>query len=364
MSGASTACPGLSVRFHCPRDRCHLDHPCAMNGLHLCNAAIHKQFRSRDVAAVVGGEKHHGLGDLMGFPSLPSGTVLKSICQRCSSASAEAIRSFSPGVSMKPGLTAFTRMRRSFKSVVQVRANERTAAFVALYTLFAGNPFAGDDGRIQDDRGAIRQQRQRLLHREQEAFHIDVEDRVIVLLSDLAEGAYFATPAFANTISSCPSPAGCAKRRSRSPRFDTSPWTPVTLLPISLTAAANSGSRRPVMKTYAPSFTNCFAVARPMPLLPPVMRAIFPSSFLFFYYPEEGGEGGGSMRADSPEEDPPRDRNLKYVRGPCPRFGSDASRHAARRWPISRSVVRGVHWCTVQSCMSSALSLAWPLRCL
>src|SRR6267142_2535615 len=32
------------------------------------------------------------------------------------------------------------------------------------------------------------------------------------------------------------------------------------------------------MKTYAPSFTNCFAVARPMPLLPPVTSAIFPSS--------------------------------------------------------------------------------------
>jgi hypothetical protein len=33
---------------------------------------------------------------------------------------------------MEPGLTAFTRMRRAFRSVVHVRANERTAAFVAL----------------------------------------------------------------------------------------------------------------------------------------------------------------------------------------------------------------------------------------
>ena len=40
--------------------------PSAMNDLHLCDAAIHKQFRSRDVAAVVGCEKHHGLGDLIG----------------------------------------------------------------------------------------------------------------------------------------------------------------------------------------------------------------------------------------------------------------------------------------------------------
>jgi hypothetical protein len=41
---------------------------------------------------------------------------------------------------MGPGLTAFTRMRRACKSVVHVRANARTAALVALYTLFVGNP--------------------------------------------------------------------------------------------------------------------------------------------------------------------------------------------------------------------------------
>ncbi len=33
---------------------------------------------------------------------------------------------------MEPGLTAFTRMRRFFRSAVQVRANERMAALVAL----------------------------------------------------------------------------------------------------------------------------------------------------------------------------------------------------------------------------------------
>src|SRR5205809_6111488 len=37
------------------------------------------------------------------------------------------------------------------------------------------------------------------------------------------------------------------------------------------------------MKTYAPSFTNCFAVARPMPPLPPVMSAIFPSSLPIYF---------------------------------------------------------------------------------
>jgi hypothetical protein len=52
----------------------------------------------------------------------------------------DASTSLNPGVSVRPGLTAFTRMRRCFKSVVQVRAKERTAALVALETLPAPNP--------------------------------------------------------------------------------------------------------------------------------------------------------------------------------------------------------------------------------
>src|SRR5712672_363488 len=103
-----------------------------------------------------------------------------------------------------------------------------------------------------------------------------------VIVPNGASGS--APPALANTISSLPfSRLICAKRRSRSPRFDTSPCTPVTFLPISFTAAANSCSRRPVMNTYAPSFTNCFAVARPMPPLPPVMSAILPSSLPIYF---------------------------------------------------------------------------------
>src|SRR5208282_2662992 len=41
--------------------------PCAFCGLHLREAAIHKQFNSGDVAAVVGRKKHHGFRDLAGF---------------------------------------------------------------------------------------------------------------------------------------------------------------------------------------------------------------------------------------------------------------------------------------------------------
>src|SRR5947209_17781157 len=41
---------------------------------------------------------------------------------------------------------------------------------------------------MQDELGNMRHQPKRLLHREQEALHVDVEDRVVVLLGDLAEG--------------------------------------------------------------------------------------------------------------------------------------------------------------------------------
>src|SRR5712672_1559349 len=50
--------------------------------------------------------------------------------------------------------------------------------------------------------------------------------------------------------------------------------------PISEAALFNSDSRRPVMKTRAPSSANRFALPKPMPALPPVTNATLPSSFL------------------------------------------------------------------------------------
>src|SRR5256884_7161238 len=41
------------------------------SSLHLCEAAIDKQFRSGDVTAVVGCEEHHGLRDFIGCPESP-----------------------------------------------------------------------------------------------------------------------------------------------------------------------------------------------------------------------------------------------------------------------------------------------------
>src|SRR6266446_244435 len=60
---------------------------------------------------------------------------------------------------------------------------------------------------------------------------------------------------------------------------------PETLLPIVFTASSSSFGRRPVMNTYAPSLTKSFAVANPIPSVPPVTTAILPSSLLGIVFP-------------------------------------------------------------------------------
>src|SRR5215510_3402685 len=67
---ASELRPGIGGAPDCG-GRCRFGMPPLRDSLHLCEAAIHEQFRSRDVAAVVACEKHHGLGDLLG-PTEPA----------------------------------------------------------------------------------------------------------------------------------------------------------------------------------------------------------------------------------------------------------------------------------------------------
>ena len=74
--------------------------------------------------------------------SRPSGMpwlrcVLNSSSLREGSAS---LRAISPGVSVAAGLTVLTRMPREPNSLAQMRASERTAAFVAAYILVPGRP--------------------------------------------------------------------------------------------------------------------------------------------------------------------------------------------------------------------------------
>src|SRR6266436_424939 len=77
----------------------------------------------------------------------------------------------------------------------------------------------------------------------------------------------------------------CAKSLSRSSRFEESALTAVTWPLISFAAESSSACLRPVTKTYAPSLTKRCAVARPIPAVPPVTSAVFPSSLPDIRFP-------------------------------------------------------------------------------
>src|SRR5262249_33374611 len=160
--------------------------PWAVRCLHLCEAAVHKQFRARDVARVVGGEKHHGLRDLIGCTApAQRNTVrnhLEELLARCCG---------SQVIHRGRVDEAWAHRVHANAAILQVRCpgpRERAhGGFRGASDASRRRPFASADGRIQDDRGAIRKQRKCLLHRKKQASHMDVEERIIVLLSYLAQ---------------------------------------------------------------------------------------------------------------------------------------------------------------------------------
>src|SRR5260370_8709327 len=130
------------------------------------------------------GGNETGLGISCGSPNLPSGTLFSIYFFIFVSAS-PCWRLPMIGVSIWPGLRTFTRMRRSRRSFVQVLANERTAAFVALYTLMAGKPLISP---IDPDRMIAPPpppQKEAFLHREEEspAVFLEVKGQKILLPS-------------------------------------------------------------------------------------------------------------------------------------------------------------------------------------
>src|SRR5207253_3071189 len=68
----------------------------------------------------------------LGVPSLPRWNIARNHLHALLARACGSYQVVQSGRVDGPGLTAFTRIRRSFRSVVHVRAKERTAAFVAL----------------------------------------------------------------------------------------------------------------------------------------------------------------------------------------------------------------------------------------
>lgn len=170
------------------------------------------------------------------------------------------------------------------RSTVQERAIDRTAALVALYTLNPSKPLDAAIEAFKTIEPPSWSSRSAFCTVNRSPFTV-IPNILSKCASVIApNGTNSQTPAFANKMSIWPfSFLIVAYNRSRSARFETWLWTPVTFRPISSTAASSSLCRRPVIKTWAPSATNRCAVASPRPLLSPVMTAIFPSSFLMVF---------------------------------------------------------------------------------
>jgi len=106
----------------------------------LGRCPIHEQLDSRDVAAVIGGQERHGLGDLVGSTEATErhrgGDHLRALLA-CRRGGEQLVES---------GCVDGTRAHRVHPdaAILQVgrpRPRERaTAALVALYTLLAANP--------------------------------------------------------------------------------------------------------------------------------------------------------------------------------------------------------------------------------
>src|SRR5262249_62090062 len=111
-------------------------------------------------------------------------------------------------------------------------------------------PFAADDGCVQDDRPTFRHQRKGLLNREENAFHINVENRIEEFLGDLTQSCVLCNACIGeDDVEFSFFVFDLREQPIRSPELETSARILLMFLPISLTAAANSRSRRPVMKT-------------------------------------------------------------------------------------------------------------------
>src|SRR6478672_7342164 len=90
-------------------------------------------------------------------------------------------------VSIVPGLITFTRMCRSFRSTVQVRAKRADGRLARVIDAEAREAFRAGDRAGHDDRAAVPYQRQCLLDREQRAPDVDVESVVEICLRDGTE---------------------------------------------------------------------------------------------------------------------------------------------------------------------------------
>ena len=93
------------------------------------------------------------------------------------------------GVSVMPGRIALTRTPAGPNQFARLRVIASTAAFDVPYDERLGRGVVlGRDGREVDDAGARRHAHAEVAGEEEERLHVDVEDRVPVVLGDVGDG--------------------------------------------------------------------------------------------------------------------------------------------------------------------------------
>ena len=100
-------------------------------GSDLCHTSIDGEIHAGYVGTFIGSKEHDGSSDLLGLASAAERNLRGETFYRFSIISGGMPAFSSAAVSIGPGLTAFTRILRSFSSMAQLRTKLRTAAFVA-----------------------------------------------------------------------------------------------------------------------------------------------------------------------------------------------------------------------------------------
>src|SRR6516165_7361655 len=138
-------------------------------------------------------------------------------------------------------------------------------------------PLARANGRIDDYRRALPEQRQGLLNREVSPFEIDSYHLVEALLCHVFEQQKLAVTCIYEDAVQVPE-LPLDRIVSRSGSLLTSARTARLSAPSVSLAACSDLSFKPQMATRAPSLSNSCAAASPIPLLPPVIRIFLSAS--------------------------------------------------------------------------------------
>ena len=147
--------------------------------------------------------------------------------------------------------------------------------------------FDGNDRGVEDDGPTIGHKWKRFLHCEEDALTIRVEGFVEMHFGNLVDGGKLADSSIGKQdIDTAMLLLDMSEELIEVCKIAGIGLDAVGRIgPDLFTASSRTSLRRPVMMTFAPSETKRFAVARPIPLVPPVTSAIFPSSFFDIRYP-------------------------------------------------------------------------------